>query len=162
MNRRNLTQQALAAALLAALGVPAAFAAGSEPSDPKFNRLDTNRDGYLSREEARAGGMDRAFIEADDNRDGKLDAAEFVKAEAVHERSLAGQFVDDSVITARVKAALLRDPNVSGLSVSVETHKGMVVLSGFVDNNGQMRRAQEIAAGVPGVVNVKNALVVKS
>ena len=86
--------------------------------------------------------------------DGKLDAAEFIKAEAIHERSVAGQFVDDSVITARVKTALLRDSSVSGLAVSVETHKGTVVLSGFVDNDGQMRRAQEIAAGVPGVVNV--------
>lgn len=162
MNRKKLTQHALATALFAAVGLPAAFAAGGEPSDPKFNRLDTNRDGYLSREEAKAGGMDKAFVEADDNRDGKLDAAEFIKAEAIHERSVAGRFVDDSVITARVKAALLRDPNVSGLAVSVETHKGTVVLSGFVDSDGQQRRAQEIAAGVPGVVNVKNALLVKS
>ena len=162
MNRKTPTQHALAVALIAALVAPAALAASGEPADPKFNRLDTNRDGYLSRGEAKASGLEKAFAEADDNRDGKLDAAEFIKAEAIHERSVVGQYVDDGVITARVKAALLRDPNVSGLAVSVETHKGMVVLSGFVDNDGQLRRAQEIAAGVPGVVNVKNALVVKS
>jgi hyperosmotically inducible protein len=165
MDRKTLTQRALMAALVAALGVPgAAFAASQgEPADPRFNKLDTDRDGYLSREEAgKVRGFDKAFSEADDNRDGKLDAAEFVKAQAIHERSVAGGFVNDSVITAKVKAALLQDPNVSGLAVSVETHKGTVVLSGFVDSDGQLRRAQEIAAGVAGVVSVKNGLVVKS
>ena len=163
MNHRKFTRNALTAALIAALGAPGiALTASAEPSDPKFNRLDTNRDGYLSREEAKAGGLDKVFAEADDNRDGKLDAAEYIKAQSIHERSLAGRFVDDSVITARVKAALLKDPNVSGLAVSVETHKGTVVLSGFVDSDSQLRRAQEIAAGVPGVVNVRNGLVVKS
>jgi hyperosmotically inducible protein len=165
MDRKTLTQQALTAAMVAALGFPAAVLSASqgEPADPRFNKLDADRDGYLSREEAgKVRGFDKAFSEADDNRDGKLDAAEFVKAQAIHERMTAGGFVDDSVITAKVKAALLKDPNVSGIAVSVETHKGTVVLSGFVDSDSQLRRAQEIAAGVAGVVNVKNGLVVKS
>jgi hyperosmotically inducible protein len=51
---------------------------------------------------------------------------------------------------------------VSGIAVSVETHNGTVLLSGFVDSDAQMRRAQEIASGVAGVVSVKNGLAVKS
>jgi hyperosmotically inducible protein len=46
--------------------------------------------------------------------------------------------------------------------VSVQTHKGIVLLSGFVRNGSQARRAAEIAAGVQGVVTVKNALAIKS
>jgi hyperosmotically inducible protein len=165
MDRKTLIQQTLTAALVTTLSVPGMVFSASqgEPADPRFNKLDADRDGYLSREEAgKVRGFDKAFSEADDNRDGKLDTAEFVKAQAIHERMTAGGFVDDSVITAKVKAALLKDPNVSGIAVSVETHKGTVVLSGFVDSDSQLRRAQEIAAGVAGVVNVKNGLVVKS
>ena len=73
-----------------------------------------------------------------------------------------GELIDDSVITTKVKAALVKDPVVSALAVSVETRKGIVVLSGFVDNESQARRAAEVAAGVQGVVSVKSGLVVKS
>ena len=166
MNRNGLKQRAMTAALAIALAGAAGAAGAAESgrlADPEFKRLDSNRDGYLSREESRKiGGFDQAFNEADDNRDGKLDAAEFIKAQSIHERAVASRFIDDSVITARVKAALLKDPVVSTLAVSVETHKGTVVLSGFVENEGQQRRAAEVAATVHGVVTVKNGLVVKS
>lgn len=166
MNRKQFVHRRMAAALAAAL-IGAAGAVGAAGTDapvaPEFRKFDTNRDSYVNREEARKiRDFDRAFSEADDNRDGKLDAAEFTKAQAIRERLAAGQFVDDSVITAKVKAALLKDPVVSALAVSVETRKGTVVLSGFVDSDSQLRRAQEIAAGVQGVLTVKNALVIKS
>lgn len=159
------------AALAAWLGT--AGAAGgvghSGPADPgmqpsaEFKRLDSNGDGYVSRDEARkVKGFDKAFQQADDDRNGKLDASEFTKAQAVYDRVRAGQYADDSVITAKVKAALLRDPVVSAFAVSVQTHKGIVLLSGFVRNGSQARRAAEIAAGVQGVVTVKNALAIKS
>jgi hyperosmotically inducible periplasmic protein len=156
-----------AAVVSASIGMAAAAgAAGTEkamPAYPEFGTLDTNRDGFLSRDETRKiTGFDKAFKEADDNRDGKLDAAEFTKAQAIHDRVRAGQYIDDSVITARVKAALLKDPVVSGFAVSVETHKGVVLLSGFVQNDNQARRAAEIASGVQGVVTVKNALTIRS
>jgi hyperosmotically inducible protein len=61
-----------------------------------------------------------------------------------------------------VKAALLKDPVVSGFAVSVETHKGVVLLSGFVQNDKQAQRAAQIASAVQGVVTVKNALAIKS
>ena len=166
MNRKHFMHRGIAAALAAALiGAAGAVQAAETDGqgDREFKKLDTNRDGYLTREEARKiRGFDKAFSEADDNRDGKLDAAEFTKAQAIHDRIVAGQFIDDSMITARIKAALLKDPAVSALAVSVETRKGTVVLSGFVESDSQLRRAAEIAAGVQGVVTVKNALVVKS
>jgi hyperosmotically inducible periplasmic protein len=61
-----------------------------------------------------------------------------------------------------VKAALLRDPIVSAFAVSVETYKGIVLLSGFVQDRTHARRAADIAASVHGVVTVKNALTTKS
>ena len=166
MKRNRMIAAAVAAALIGAAGMAAAASAGTEkamPAYPEFSTLDTNRDGFLSRDETRKiTGFDKAFKEADDNHDGKLDAAEFTKAQAIHDRVRAGQYIDDSVITAKVKAALLKDPVVSGFAVSVETYKGVVLLSGFVQNDNQARRAAEIASGVQGVVTVKNALSIKS
>jgi hyperosmotically inducible protein len=161
----------IAAAMAAVLGAGAAPSAASDAgpfdagagSGAEFKRVDANRDGYVSRDEARKiKGFDKAFQQADDDRNGKLDAEEFTKAQAVYDRVRAGRYVDDSMITAKVKAALLRDPVVSTFAVSVETYKGIVLLSGFVRNGSQAKRAAEIAAGVQGVVNVKNALAIKS
>jgi hyperosmotically inducible protein len=155
-------------ALAAGLSAAASAAAprpqeGAEAQSAEFRKLDANRDSYISRQEARrVRGFDKAFGEADDNRDGRLDADEFVKAQSIHARIEAGQYVDDSVITARVKAALLKDSSKSLLAVSVETHRGTVLLSGFVESEDQARRAAEIAAGVPGVINVRNGLAIKS
>jgi len=170
MKRMQAREYRLIAAAVTAALIGAASAAGAAgPNEtggqpnPEFTRLDVNRDGYLSREEAqKIRGFSKAFNEADDNRDGKLDATEFVKAQAIHDRARAGQYIDDSLITAKVKAALLKDPVVSALVVSVETHKGTVLLSGFVENERQARRAAEIAASVQGVVTVKNSLAIKS
>jgi len=153
----------LAAALGAASVHAADPASPAPPESPSFRKTDTNRDGYVSREEAKKlPNFDRAFREADDNRDGKLDADEFLKAQAIHDRVRAEQFLDDSVITAKVKAALLKDLRLKGLVVSVETYQGTVLLSGFVKDGEQVRRAIEIAAGIEGVASVKNSLVVKS
>lgn len=151
----------LAAGSIGTAGAAGAPETGSQ-AGPEFRKLDVNRDGYLGRDETRGmRGFDKAFDEADDNRDGRLDATEFVKAQAISERARAGQFVDDSLVTAKVKAALLQDSVVSAIAVSVETHKGTVLLSGFVDSENQARRAAEIAAKVEGVVSVRNGLSVK-
>lgn len=72
-----------------------------------------------------------------------------------------GQYVDDKVITAKVKAALVEDPGVKALQIKVETYEGVVQLSGFVDNPDQITRAADIAKGVEGVKSVKNDLIVR-
>ncbi len=69
-----------------------------------------------------------------------------------------GQYVDDSAITTKVKSSLFADPGTSGLSISVETYKGTVQLSGFVHTEAERNRAGAIARSVPGVVSVKNDL----
>lgn len=77
----------------------------------------------------------------------------------VQKRETAGQYTDDKTITARVKSALLADPDVKGTQVNVTTFKGVVQMSGFVDNATQKARAGEIARSVRGVQEVRNDLV---
>lgn len=72
-----------------------------------------------------------------------------------------GQYVDDSAITAKVKSALLGDDAVKSFAVSVETVKGVVQLSGFVDTSDQRSAAGRDASAVLGVKDVKNSLIVK-
>ena len=73
-----------------------------------------------------------------------------------------GQKIDDSTITAKVKSALLADPDVSGMAINVETVGGQVQLSGFVDSTAQARRAADIAGRVKGVDRVINNVSVKT
>jgi osmotically-inducible protein OsmY len=72
-----------------------------------------------------------------------------------------GEYVDDAAITAKVKAAILNEPGLKSLQISVETYKDVVQLSGFVDNAQSKTRAGQVAAGVAGVKSVRNDLVVK-
>jgi osmotically-inducible protein OsmY len=73
-----------------------------------------------------------------------------------------GAYLDDKVVTTKVKAALLKDSEVKALQVNVETYQGVVQLSGFVDKPEQIPRATEVAKGVEGVKSVKNDLIVRS
>ncbi|MBI5068226.1 MAG: BON domain-containing protein [Deltaproteobacteria bacterium] len=73
----------------------------------------------------------------------------------------AGEYVDDSVITTKVKAAILNEPSLHSLQISVKTYKDVVQLSGFVDSSASVRLAGKVAAGVHGVGSVRNDLVVK-
>ena len=73
----------------------------------------------------------------------------------------AGAHLDDAVITTKVKTALLTDSVGKGGDTSVETHKGDVMLSGFVDNQAQADREVQLAKGVDGVQSVQNKLMVK-
>lgn len=146
-----------------ALALPVATAADPAPTNnAKFNSLDVNRDGALSRSEVR--GMrdyDKAFDEADENRDGRLSPGEFLKAESIHDRARTAAYAEDSVTTAKVKAALLKASELKSLDVSVETYKGQVLLSGFVKSEKQRDRAIQVASAVEGVAGVKDGLVVR-
>lgn len=72
-----------------------------------------------------------------------------------------GTVIDDSVITASIKSALLADPDVKSFDLRVETRKGEVMLSGFVDNQMQIDRAIIVARGVSGVTSIDNKLSLK-
>ncbi|MBR9988050.1 MAG: BON domain-containing protein [Desulfosarcina sp.] len=76
-------------------------------------------------------------------------------------QSGAGEYVDDSVITTKVKTQLAADDFLKSFEISVETYKGVVQLSGFVDSQNAVDKAGEIAKGVGGVKSVKNDLSVK-
>lgn len=76
-------------------------------------------------------------------------------------RESPGEYVDDATITAKVKAALAKDPDVKAYQVSVETYRGVVQLSGFVDSDTNIRRAGELARQIAGVRSVKNDIRVK-
>jgi len=87
--------------------------------------------------------------------------ATFLGCAATPQSASTGQFVDDSVITTKVKAAILEEPSLKSLQISVETFKGVVQLSGFVDSAQSAKKAGEVAGRVAGVVSVKNDLTVK-
>jgi hyperosmotically inducible protein len=72
-----------------------------------------------------------------------------------------GNKIDDSVITAKVKTALVADTTVKSADIAVITRKGEVQLSGFVNNQGQIDRAQEVARGIEGVSSVSNDMKIK-
>ncbi|HEY4246077.1 MAG TPA: BON domain-containing protein [Lacunisphaera sp.] len=76
-------------------------------------------------------------------------------------KSSTGEFIDDSVITTKVKAALVHDAVALGTSVKVDTLKGVVQLSGFVDTVAQKSQAGMSAAKIEGVKDIRNDIVVK-
>ena len=82
----------------------------------------------------------------------------FVACDSTSKQEGAGEFVDDSVITTKVKALLAEDDFLKSFQISVETYKGTVQLSGFVDSQKAVDKAGEIARGVKGVKSVKNNL----
>ncbi len=147
-----------AALLVAAAGVPA--------QDDKFLSFDRNRDGFLTLEELTASGeYDRAaFEKADDNRDGKLSPSEFLKARTADRPKREGKsaaVVEDALITTKVKAALLKEPNLKSVDVNVDTENGTVTLTGKVQSRADRERVLKIASSVEGVAGVKDGLTVR-
>jgi len=84
-----------------------------------------------------------------------------VACASTSKQSGAGEYVDDSVITTKIKSSLAADDFLKSFEISVETYKGTVQLSGFVDSQKAIDKAGEIARGVKGVKSVKNNLNVK-
>lgn len=77
------------------------------------------------------------------------------------QREGTGEYVDDSVITTKVKAAILDEPSLKVAEINVETFKGVVQLSGFVSSRADMDKAVEVARDVKGVKSVKNDMRLK-
>jgi osmotically-inducible protein OsmY len=80
---------------------------------------------------------------------------------ATQKRESTGQYVDDSVITTKVKAAIFNEESLKLLQINVKTYKAVVQLSGFVDSAQSVAKAGDVAKRVEGVDSVKNDLVVK-
>lgn len=76
-----------------------------------------------------------------------------------HERT--GEYIDDSVVTAKIKAAILNEPSLKSAEINVETFKGLVQLSGFVGSQADIKKAAAVARRVKGVKSVKNDMHVK-
>lgn len=73
-----------------------------------------------------------------------------------------GSYIDDSVITAKVKTAIIKDDTLKATEINVETFKGVVQLSGFVKTQSDANHAVTVARGVAGVKSVKNNISIKS
>lgn len=72
-----------------------------------------------------------------------------------------GEYMDDTVITTKVKAAILNEPTLKSAEINVETFKGRVQLSGFVSSRPEMERALQVARNVQGVSGVANDMRMK-
>ena len=87
--------------------------------------------------------------------------ATFMGCASTSKQEGTGEYVDDSVITTKVKSLLAADDFLKSFEISVETYKGAVQLSGFVGSQKAVGKAGEIARSVKGVKSVKNDLIVK-
>jgi hyperosmotically inducible periplasmic protein len=134
------------------------------PSQKEFNALDKDNDGTLTRSEAAGDKFytRKHFSAANLDNDGTLDYQEYSDYKSQEQQKNVGRVASDTTITTKVKANLVKEEGFKGLHVSVKTYKGVVQLSGFVESETQIARAEEIAKSVEGVKSVKNGLTVKS
>jgi osmotically-inducible protein OsmY len=87
--------------------------------------------------------------------------AAFVACASTPKQESTGEYIDDSVITTKVKSLLAADDFLKSFQIGVESRKGIVQLSGFVNSQAAVDKAGQIARGVKGVISVKNDLIVK-
>jgi osmotically-inducible protein OsmY len=87
--------------------------------------------------------------------------ATFAACASTRTHESAGEYVDDSVITTKVKSLLAADDFLKSFQISVETYQGTVQLSGFVNSQKAVDKADEIVRSVKGVKSIKNNLIVK-
>jgi osmotically-inducible protein OsmY len=87
--------------------------------------------------------------------------ASFVGCASTPKQEGTGEYVDDTVITTKVKAAVFNEPSLKSAEINVETFKGVVQLSGFVSSQSNINKAIEVARAVGGVKSVKNDMRLK-
>jgi hyperosmotically inducible protein len=168
MNTVAFMKQLLTALALAgmAISLPAMARPDDVTANPQidaFNKLDVNKDGVLSVKEAGKDSLFNTthFAKADINKSGTLDQQEYMDYKSAEQNKEVERIADDSVITASIKAAIVKEEGFKGLQISVETHRGVVLLSGFVDAQSQVTTAERVAKATAGVKSVKNSLIVK-
>lgn len=128
-----------------------------------FKALDIDSNGKLSATEIKKDELFNkgGFAKADKNHNGSLSENEYANYKSAEQQKETKRVAKDSAITSKIKSKYLLEKNFKSLDVSVETKDGVVVLSGFVDNESTKTRAEQIAAKVKGVKSVSNGLVVK-
>ena len=87
--------------------------------------------------------------------------ATIVGCASTSKQSSTGEYIDDTVITTKVKAAILEDKDLKVAEINVETFKGVVQMSGFVSSQSDINKAATLARSVDGVKSVKNDMRVK-
>jgi len=87
--------------------------------------------------------------------------ASLIGCAATPKQEGTGEYVDDAVITTKVKAAIFNEPTLKSTEINVETFKGVVQLSGFVNSQADISKAVEVARSVKGVKSVKNDMRLK-
>jgi hyperosmotically inducible protein len=133
-----------------------------QPFASAFSKLDSNQDHRLNHDEAvQDQDLAQHFENADMDRNGSLSEQEFEQFKQAAQQARLEVFLDDTEVTEKIRDELVHDNKTKSLNISVETYKGEVILSGFVETDQQAHRAVEIASSVQGVQAVKNSLVVK-
>lgn len=137
---------------------------GQQPMVSAFVKLDVSENGLLTRREA---GKDKLFNRKNFNRadidhDGTLDQDEFANYKTNAQKKTAVVVIKDSVITTKAKAEILATKGLKSRQISVETHGGEVILSGFVDSEEAKNSAEAVVTKIEGVKSVKNSLEVRS
>jgi len=129
----------------------------------EFKLLDADGNGKLSPSELKKDEVfdNGGFSKADKNHDGNLSEDEYINYKSAVQQKESKRIAKDSAITTKIKSKYLIEKNFRSFKVSVETKDGIVILSGFVNDEATKMRAEQIAKTVKGVKSVKNGLVVK-
>ncbi len=137
-----------------------------------FAKADADHDGYIDQNEyiyyktgkwpevTKPVDVDAAFNNPEKSEEPVMMAA--TETETAPAKRSVGEVIDDSVITTKAKAEILRTKELKSLQISVETRQGEVLLSGFVDNEAARMKAEEVVSKIEGVKSVKNGLEVRS
>jgi hyperosmotically inducible protein len=127
-----------------------------------FKALDLDNSNSLTKSEVKSEKLfNNHFNDADKDNDGSLNQEEYTNFKSKADQKNVKRIAKDSFITSKVEGNLLKDEGLKSLKVSVKTHQGVVILSGFVETEDQIQQAEKIAADTEGVKSVKNSLILK-
>jgi len=167
-NNKHFKHSLFVATLSLGISIPQAFAfdtseINQSSYEKSFIALDTDNNETLSKLEAGKEALfnKKHFNIADVNHDGSLTQEEYTNYKSTVEKKYVKRVASDSAITSKIKAKLLKDEGLKSFKVSVETHEGIVILSGFVKTVEQIKQTEKIASETEGVKSVKNRLELK-